>query len=212
MPCSFLYVLFGHVLTGVANYKEFETVGKEASVAYVIGTYMHGYHWLSILVTVAILAGFTSGILVMLMGQSRLFFSMSKDGLVPKVFSDLHPKYKTPYKSNLIFLVLAGLFASFVPGDVVGDMTSIGTLFAFALVCLGVLILRKKDPDRPRSFKTPFMPVVPILGILVCVAMMLGLGLHNWERLLIWMAIGFIIYLTYGIRNSVIRRAQREKK
>jgi len=210
--CTFLYVLFGHVLTGVANYKEFETVGKEASVAYVIGTYMHGYHWLSILVTVAILAGFTSGILVMLMGQSRLFFSMSKDGLVPKVFSDLHPKYKTPYKSNLIFLVLAGLFASFVPGDVVGDMTSIGTLFAFALVCLGVLILRKKDPDRSRSFKTPFMPFVPILGILVCVAMMLGLGLHNWERLLIWMAIGFVIYLTYGIRNSVIRRAQREKK
>ncbi len=210
--CTVLYALFGHVLTGVANYKEFETVGKEASVAYVIDTYMHGYHWLSILVTVAILAGFTSGILVMLLGQSRLFFSMSKDGLVPSVFSDLHPKFKTPYKSNLIFLVLAGLFAAFVPGEIVGDMTSIGTLFAFTLVCLGVLILRKVDPNRPRSFKTPFMPFVPILGMIVCVAMMVGLGEHNWQRLLIWMAIGLVIYLTYGIRNSVIRRAQREKQ
>ncbi len=206
--CMILYMLFGHVLTGVANYKEFETVGKEASVSYAINTYMHGYHWLSILVTVAILAGFTSGILVMLLGQSRLFFSMSKDGLVPKVFSELHPKFKTPYKSNLIFLALAGLFAAFVPGDVVGDMTSIGTLFAFALVCLGVLILRKTDPDRHRPFKTPLMPLVPILGIAVCVVMMYGLGRHNWERLLIWMAVGLVIYLTYSIRNSIVRKSQ----
>lgn len=206
--CTVLYVLFGHVLTGVANYKEFETAGKEASVAYVIETYMGDYHWLSILVTVAILAGFTSVILVMLLGQSRVFFSMAKDGLVPKVFSDLHPKFKTPYKSNMIFFVFVGLFASFVPGDVVGDMTSIGTLFAFSLVCLGVLILRKTDPDRHRPFKTPFMPFVPILGIVVCVSMMLGLGSHNWERLLIWMGIGFVIYFTYGVRNSLVRKAQ----
>jgi APA family basic amino acid/polyamine antiporter len=104
---------------------------------------------------------------------------------------------------------LAGLFAAFVPGDVVGDMTSIGTLFAFALVCLGVLILRKTDPDRHRPFKTPFMPLVPILGIAVCVVMMYGLGKHNWGRLLIWMAVGFVIYLTYGIRNSIVRKSQR---
>lgn len=207
--CTLLYVLFGHVLTGVANYKEFANVGKEASVAYAIANYMHGYQWLSIAVTVAILAGFTSGILVMLMGQSRLFYSMSKDGLVPKVFSDLHPKYRTPYKSNLIFLALAGAFSAFVPGDVVGDMTSIGTLFAFTLVCLGVLVLRKTDPDRPRSFKVPFVPLVPILGIIVCVAMMLGLGENNWERLFIWMGIGFVIYFTYSVRNSVIRRAAK---
>ncbi len=207
--CTILYTLFGHVLTGVASYKEFETVGKEASVSYAINTYMHEYHWLSILVTVAILAGFTSGILVMLLGQSRLFFSMSKDGLVPKVFSDLHPKFKTPYKSNLIFLVLAGSFAAFIPGDVMGDMTSIGTLFAFALVCLGVLILRKTDPDRHRPFKIPFMPLIPILGITVCVVMMYGLGRHNWERLLYWMAAGFVIYLSYGIKNSIVRKSQR---
>jgi APA family basic amino acid/polyamine antiporter len=208
--CTALYILFGHVLTGVANYSEFENAGKEASVAYAIENYMHGYHWLSILITVAILAGFSSVILVMLLGQSRVFFSMSKDGLVPKVFSAVHPKFQTPYKSNLIFLVFVGLFAAFVPGDVVGDMTSIGTLFAFTLVCIGVLVLRKVDPDRVRPFKTPFMPFVPLLGAGVCILMMVGLGAHNWERLLIWMAIGFAIYYGYSRRHSVVRRKHRE--
>lgn len=209
--CTVLYVLFGHVLTGVANYTEFEGAGKEASVAYAIEHYMHNYQWLSTLVTVAILMGFSSVILVMLLGQSRVFFSMSKDGLVPKVFSAVHPKFQTPYKSNLIFLVFVGLFAAFVPGDVVGDMTSIGTLFAFALVCIGVLVLRKTDPNRERPFKTPFMPFVPILGALVCILMMIGLGKHNWERLLIWMAIGFVIYFAYSRRNSVVRKNHLKK-
>ncbi|MEJ5962749.1 amino acid permease [Pedobacter immunditicola] len=208
--CTVLYVLFGHVLTGVANYDEFNTIGKEASVAYAIETYMQNYHWLSVLVTVAILAGFSSVILVMLLGQSRVFFSMSKDGLVPRVFSAIHPKFKTPYKSNLIFLVFVGLFAAFVPGDVVGDMTSIGTLFAFTLVCIGILVLRKTDPDRPRPFKTPFMPFVPILGALVCITMMIGLGKHNWERLGIWMALGMVIYFAYGVRNSVVRKQHKK--
>ena len=208
--CTVLYVLFGHVLTGVANYNEFNTIGKEASVAYAIETYMHNYHWLSVLVTVAILAGFSSVILVMLLGQSRVFFSMSKDGLVPSVFATIHPKYKTPYKSNLIFLVFVGLFAAFVPGDVVGDMTSIGTLFAFTLVCIGVLVLRKTDPNRPRPFKTPLMPFVPILGAVVCITMMIGLGKHNWERLAIWMALGMVIYFAYGIKNSVVRKKHKE--
>jgi len=209
--CTVLYVLFGHVLTGVANYKEFGAngAGKEASVAYAIETYMHNYHWLSTLVTVAILAGFSSVILVMLLGQSRVFFSMSRDGLVPKIFSTVHPKFGTPYKSNIIFLIVVGAFAAFIPGDVVGDMTSIGTLFAFSLVCLGVLILRKTDPDRPRPFKTPLMPFIPILGIIVCGAMMYGLGRHNWERLIIWMIIGFVIYFTYSVKNSVIRKQHK---
>src|SRR5678809_1814959 len=129
---------------------------------------MPGYKWLSNLVTVAILAGFSSVILVMLMGQSRVFYSMSRDGLVPKIFSDVHSKFKTPYKSNLIFLVVVGAFAAFVPGDIVGDMTSIGTLFAFMLVCGAVIILRKTDPDMHREFTTPLVPFVPILGIVVC--------------------------------------------
>ena len=204
--CTVLYVLFSHVLTGVANYKEFASVGKEASVAYAIETYMHSYHWLSILVTVAILAGFSSVILVMLLGQSRVFYSMSKDGLVPKVFSDVHPVYQTPYKSNLIFLGFVGVFAAFVPGDVVGDMTSIGTLFAFVLVCIGVMVMRKTDPHTPRPFKTPLMPLVPILGALACLLMMIGLGKHNWERLIVWMALGFVIYFTYSIKHSKIRK------
>ena len=210
--CTILYVLFGHVLTGVANYSEFATAGKEASVAYAIETYMHNYHWLSVSITVAILAGFSSVILVMLLGQSRVFFSMSKDGLVPRVFSAVHPKYQTPYKSNLIFLVFVGLFAAFVPGDVVGDMTSIGTLFAFTLVCIGVLVLRKTDPNRERPFKTPFMPIVPILGAAVCILMMVGLGKHNWERLLIWMAIGIVIYFIYSVKHSIVRKKHKENQ
>jgi APA family basic amino acid/polyamine antiporter len=204
--CTLLYVLFGHVLTGVANYTEFAGPGKEASVAYTIDTYMQNYHWLSILVTVAILFGFSSVILVMLLGQSRVFYSMSKDGLVPPVFSAVHPKFKTPYKSNLIFLVFVGLFAAFVPGDIVGDMTSIGTLFAFMLVCIGVIILRKSDPNTPRPFRTPWVPFVPILGAVVCLLMMVGLGEFNWLRLIIWMAIGFVVYFTYSVKHSLIRK------
>ena len=204
--CTVLYVLFGHVLTGVASYKEFGTVGKEASVAYTIDHYMLSYHWLSILVTVAILFGFSSVILVMLLGQSRVFYSMSKDGLIWPVFSALHPKYKTPYKSNLVFLVFVGIFAAFVPGDIVGDMTSIGTLFAFVLVCIGVMVMRKSDPNTPRPFRTPWVPFVPILGAVVCLLMMLGLGEDNWLRLIIWMAIGFVIYFAYSKKHSLIRK------
>src|SRR6185369_5860576 len=123
--CTVLYILFAHVLTGIATVDDFRTAGKEASVAYAISQHMPGYDWLAKLVTVAILAGFSSVILVMLMGQSRVFFAMSRDGLVPKVFSDVHPKYRTPWKSNLVFFAFVGVFAGFVPGDIVGDMTSI---------------------------------------------------------------------------------------
>lgn len=203
--CTILYILFAHVLTGVASVEDFRTEGKEASVAYAIKTYMAGYGWLANLVTVAILAGFSSVILVMLMGQSRVFYSMSVDGLVPKIFSDLHPKFKTPYKSNLIFFVLVGFFAAFVPGDIVGDMTSIGTLFAFILVCAGVWILRVRHPEIPRQFKTPLVPIVPILGMVVCGAMIYGLGWTNWARLIVWLLIGFVIYFGYSIKNSKLK-------
>jgi basic amino acid/polyamine antiporter, APA family len=200
--CTVLYILFAYVLTGVASTDDFRNAGKEASVTYAIQTYMTGFGWLGKLVTVAILAGFSSVILVMLYGQSRVFYSMSRDGLVPKLFSDIHPKYRTPYKSNLLFFVFVGIFASFVPQDIVGDMTSIGTLFAFILVCIGVMIMRKTDPELPRQFKTPLVPYVPILGVFVCGAMIYGLGWANWARLIAWMIIGFIIYFSYGIRKS----------
>ena len=204
--CTVLYILFSYVLTGVASIDDFRNAGKEASVTYAIQTYMTGYGWLGKLVTVAILAGFSSVILVMLYGQSRVFYSMSRDGLVPKLFSDVHPKYRTPYKSNMLFFAFVGLFASFVPQDIVGDMTSIGTLFAFILVCVGVMIMRKTNPEIPRQFKTPWVPVVPILGVIVCGAMVFGLGWANWARLLIWMGIGFIIYFAYSIRKSKLNK------
>ena len=204
--CTVLYILFAHVLTGVASVEDFRTTGKEASVAFAIQKYMPGYEWLAKMVTIAILAGFSSVILVMLLGQSRVFYSMSRDGLLPGVFSKLHTKYRTPYKANLIILVLVGAFAAFVPGDVVGDMTSIGTLFAFILVCAGVIILRKTDPDLPRKFRVPWVPVLPILGIIVCAAMIYGLGWTNWLRLIAWLAIGMIIYFGYGIKHSKLQK------
>ena len=145
--CTILFVLFSYVLTGMANWQEFKVAGKEASVVYAINKYMIGYGWLAQFITIAILAGFTSVILVMMMGQSRVFFSMSKDGLVPKVFSDLHSKFRTPFKSNFILFACTAPFAAFLPESLVGDLTSFGTLFAFVLVCLGIWVMRRKNPD-----------------------------------------------------------------
>jgi basic amino acid/polyamine antiporter, APA family len=202
--CTVLYVLFAYVLSGVATVGDFRSAGREASVAFAITKYMHGYEWLSKSVTIAILAGFSSVILVLLLGQSRVFFSMSRDGLVPGVFSDVHPKFRTPYKSNLVFFVFTGLIAAFIPADVTGEMTSIGTLFAFILVCAGVWILRVRRPDLARGFKVPLVPVVSVLGIIVCGAMIYGLGWTNWMRLIIWLAIGFVFYFAYGKSHSRI--------
>jgi APA family basic amino acid/polyamine antiporter len=208
--CTILYVLFAYVLSGVATVEDFRSAGREASVAFAITKYMPGYEWLSKSVTVAILAGFSSVILVMLLGQSRVFFSMSRDGLVPPIFSDVHPRYRTPYKSNMLFFVFTGLFAAFVPADVSGEMTSIGTLFAFILVCAGVWIIRARRPDLERGFRVPAVPVVSILGILVCGAMIYGLGWTNWMRLIVWLAIGLVFYFSYGKNHSRINEPPPE--
>jgi len=208
--CTVLYVLFSHVLSGVATVEDFRTAGKEASVAFAISKYMHGYEWLSKFVTIAILAGFSSVILVMLMGQSRVFYSMSHDGLVPKIFSEVHPRYKTPYKSNMLFFVFTALFAAFLPESIVGEMTSIGTLFAFMLVCAGVWIMRVRRPELPRSFTVPALPLVAVLGILVCGSMIYGLGWTNWLRLGVWLVIGLVFYFTYGIRHSRLQLRPQE--
>jgi APA family basic amino acid/polyamine antiporter len=205
--CTILYILFAHVLSGVASVNDFRTQGREASVAYAITTYMPGYEWLSKLVTVAILAGFSSVILVMLLGQSRVFYSMSRDGLVPSIFSDTHPKFRTPWKSNMLFFVLTAVFAAFLPESIVGEMTSIGTLFAFILVCAGVWILRVRRPDLPRAFKVPMVPVVATLGIVTCGAMIYGLGWTNWLRLAVWLAIGMVFYVLYGRKHSHLQKA-----
>ena len=206
--CTILYILFSYVLTGIAPYTDFRIAGKEASVAYAIQHYMPGYEWLALLITVAILAGFSSVILVMLLGQTRVFYSMSRDGLVPAIFSDVHTKFRTPYKSNIVFFLFVGTFAAFIPGSVTGDMTSIGTLFAFVLVCAGVWIMRVKNPNMVRGFKTPMVPLVPILGILVCASMIFGLGLENWMRLGVWLVIGLVIYFTYSVKNSRLQKQQ----
>ena len=204
--CTVLYILFSWVLTGVAPFTDFIKAGKEASVAYAIQTYMPNYQWLAKLVTVGILAGFSSVILVMLMGQSRVFYTMSTDGLLPKTFSDLHPKFRTPYKSNMILFVFVGLFAAFIPGSVAGDLTSIGTLLAFVLVCVGVIILRKTDPDLKRPFKTPLVPLVPILGIIVCTAMIISLWGTTLLSAAIWMLFGLVVYFLYSKNHSKLRK------
>jgi len=204
--CTILYVAFSHVLSGVATVDDFRTAGKEASVAFAISKYMTGYAWLAKFVTVAILAGFSSVILVMLYGQSRVFYSMSEDGLVPKVFSEPHPTYKTPWKSNMLFFVFTSLFAAFLPDSIVGEMTSIGTLFAFILVCAGVWILRRRRPDLQRGFTVPALPLVSILGIIVCGAMIYGLGWTNWLRLIVWLVIGLVFYFAYGKSHSKLQR------
>jgi basic amino acid/polyamine antiporter, APA family len=205
--CTVLYILFGHVLTGVANWKDFvdPEKGREASVAYAISTYMTGYGWLAKAVTVAILAGFSSVILVMLMGQSRIFYSMSNDGLIPKAFGELHPKFKTPYKANIILFIFVGLFAAFVPGHVAGDLTSFGTLFAFVLVSIGVWVLRVKSPELERPFKTPLVPIVSSLGVIVCTSMILVLDSTTLKVAFGWMALGLIVYFLYSKKRSKLQ-------
>jgi APA family basic amino acid/polyamine antiporter len=200
--CTVLYVAFAFVMTGLAHYTEFKGAAAPVAVAIAKTPYM----WLGSLVKFAIIAGLTSVILVMLLGQSRVFFSMSRDGLLPGVFSEIHPKFRTPWKSNLLLMIFVSLFSAFAPISAVGHMTSIGTLFAFIIVCVGIMIMRKTQPGLPRPFRTPWVPVVPVLGILVNAMMMYGLGWENWMRLFVWLAIGLTIYFLYGRAHSHLAR------
>lgn len=198
--CTIIYFLFSFVMTGLANYTQFQDDASPVSTAFAVT----GYTFLNQFLTIAILTGYTSVILVMLLGQSRVFYSMSKDGLLPKLFSDLSKK-QTPWKTNLVFMIFVSAFAGFVPISDLGHMVSIGALFAFALVCIGVIILRKTEPNAHRPFKTPLVPLIPILGVAVCILLMASLPIESWERLGIWMFIGVIIYLVYGKKHSKIR-------
>jgi basic amino acid/polyamine antiporter, APA family len=209
--CTILYILFAHVMTGVTNYKQFAGKDGIAPVYVAIenmgtagadGVIHPDYPWLNKTIVMAILGGYASVILVMLMGQSRVFFSMSRDGLLPSLFSHVHPKYRTPTKNNFMFMLFVSLFSAFVPARIVGEMTSIGTLFAFILVCIGIVIMRRKMPDAPRAFKTPLVPLVPFLGVATCLFMMLFLPSDTWIRLVVWMMIGLDVYLFYGMRHS----------
>lgn len=213
--CTILYIVFAHVMTGVAHYTDFAGQQGIAPVAVAIDHMGHAdaagiihpdYPWLNRAIVLAILFGYCSVIMVTLLGQSRVFLSMSRDGLLPPFFSHINEKFRTPARSNLLFMIIVGLLAAFVPARVAGEMTSIGTLFAFTLVCAAVLIVRKSMPEVHRAFKTPFVPVVPILGILTCLCMMLFLPADTWIRLVLWMLIGLDIYACYGVKHSKLEQ------
>jgi basic amino acid/polyamine antiporter, APA family len=200
--CTVLYVLFSYVMTGLVPYQTFKGDASPAATAFKVT----GYDFLQTGMIIAILAGYTSVILVLLMGQSRVFYSMSKDGLIPGFFGDIHKKFRTPWKTNIFFMFFVSIFAGFVPIKSLGHMVSIGTLFAFSLVCLGVLIMRKTKPDVKRKFKVPLVPYIPIAGILVCVYLMTSLGKESWERLFIWLFLGIIIYFFYSRKHSKLNK------
>lgn len=202
--CTVLYILFAWVLTGILNYKEMTPTAIYDALNQI------GYPWLATMVVFGILAGYTSVILVMLFGQSRIFFSMSRDGLLPKVFSDVHPRLGTPWRSNLLLMTFCSLFSGFVPLSSLSNMTSIGTLLAFGIVCAGVMVMRRTDPDLPRPYRTPWVPFVPALGIVVCFSFMAVLDQATWIRLVIWLTIGLIIYFSWSRHHSHL--AQRAIK
>ena len=221
LVCTVLYMLFAHVMTGVAHYTEFSGQQGIAPVAIAIEHMGHAdatgiihpdYPWLNRAIVLAILFGYCSVIMVTLLGQSRVFLSMSHDGLLPPFFSHINEKFRTPARSNLLFMLIVGLLAAFVPARLAGEMTSIGTLMAFTLVCAAVLVVRKTMPNVPRSFKTPFLPLVPILGILTCLCMMLFLPADTWIRLVLWMLIGLDIYVGYGMKHSKLEHGVKNRR
>jgi APA family basic amino acid/polyamine antiporter len=198
--CTVLYVLVCLVVTGLISYTRLHDA---APVSLAIS--QTPLPFLKVAVSVGAIAGLTSVILVMLLGQSRVFYSMSKDGLLPPVFSAVHPRFRTPWLSNILFMVFAGLAGGFSPISQLGHMTSMGTLLAFVIVCIGVLVLRRVDPDRRRAFRTPYVPYVPAAGIFVCGGLMLSLPLQTWAMALIWLAIGLVVYFTYSRFHSHMR-------
>lgn len=199
---TLLYILVAIVLTGIVSYT-FLNVSDPIAVG--VNAMGSGLFWLRPIIKIAAIAGLSSVILVLLMGQPRIFYSMSKDGLLPPVFSRIHPRFKTPYASTLITGSIAIILAGILPINILGELVSIGTLLAFAIVCVGIIILRVKRPDLPRSFKTPWVPLIPVLGAGICLLQMASLPWETWARLIVWMALGIVIYFTYGIRKSKIR-------
>jgi len=201
--CTVLYILYALVLTGMVNYKDLNVAAPLA----VAVDRMKEYPWIALLMKLGSLAGLTSVMLVMLLGQSRVFYSMSRDGLLPKLFADVHPSFHTPWKSNLLLMVFVSIGAAFTPIGQLGQLTSIGTLFAFVIVCIGIIIMRRTQPDLPRPFKTPLVPLVPVLGILVNLGLMASLPGVIWKVFLFWMMVGLIIYFTYSRNKSVLQKS-----
>jgi APA family basic amino acid/polyamine antiporter len=200
--CTVLYVLVCLVLTGLVSYTKLHTAAPMA-----LAISQTPLPWLQVAVSVGAIAGLTSVILVMLLGQSRVFYSMARDGLLPRVFANVHPKFRTPWLSNVLFMVFAALAGGFTPISKLGHITSFGTLLAFVIVCVGVLVLRRTNPNHPRAFRTPYAPFTPIAGILICGTLMLSLPLQTWVLGIGWLLAGLVIYFTYSRFHSKLRAA-----
>ncbi|HET8656824.1 MAG TPA: amino acid permease [Longimicrobiaceae bacterium] len=201
--CTVLYILMSLVMTGLANYT---TLNVPHPIFVAVDAAGPALAWLGFLVNIAAIAGLASVVLVMLMGQPRVFFSMSRDGLLPPAFARVHPRFRTPYVTTIVTGVVAAVVGGLFPIAILGELVSIGTLLAFVIVCAGVWWLRVKEPERERPFRTPWVPLVPILGILTCGFMMYFLPIDTWIRLVVWMAIGLLVYFTYSRSHSVLQR------
>lgn len=203
--CTVLYILVGLVMTGIVHYPK---LNDPAPVAVAVNEAGSGLIWLRYPVKIGAIAGLSSVVLVMLMGQPRVFFSMARDGLLPAAFGKVHPKFKTPYVTTILTGSVAAIVSGLFPIGLLGELVSIGTLLAFTIVCGGVLVLRYREPNLKRPFKTPFFPYVPILGMLTSLGVMASLPRNTWLRLIVWMAIGIVIYFTYGRKRSKIRKSK----
>jgi APA family basic amino acid/polyamine antiporter len=201
--CTILYILVAAVLTGLVKYTALDVPDPIA-----IGIDITGVSWGSILVKLGAICGLSSTMVVMLLGQSRVFFSMSRDGLLPPWACKIHPRFRTPYISTILVGFCVATVAALTPINVLGELVSIGTLLAFVIVCAGVWILRKRGTDVPRAFVAPWIPFTPIMGIVVSLLMMVSLGKETWARLIIWLAIGLAIYFFYGKNNSKVQRGE----
>jgi APA family basic amino acid/polyamine antiporter len=203
LVCTILYVVVAAVMTGMVHYTE---LNVPAPIALAIDSTGGALAWLAPLIKVGAIAGLSSVILVMLMGQPRIFFSMSRDGLLPPVFSRVHPKFKTPHITTILTGSVAAVIAGLFPIGLLGELVSIGTLLAFVIVCIGIIVLRRSRPEMPRPFRTPWVPLVPLLGAGICLVQMAFLPLDTWMRLFVWMAIGVLIYFAYGRKHSKLQQ------
>lgn len=205
---TILYVVVSLVLTGIVPYQQLNVADPIAVGVDAVGA---GLHWLRPLVKIGAIAGLSSVVLVMLLAQPRIFYSMAKDGLLPPQFATIHPRFKTPAATTIVSGIAAMIFAGILPIGVLGELVNIGTLLAFFIVCSAVPVLRRARPDLPRPFKTPLVPLVPILGALMCLVQMLALPFDTWLRLFVWLLIGFIIYFTYGRKHSTVQLQKAEQ-